>query len=418
VLTRTLASLLCISSLAIVAPAAAQQPRGHAIPPQMVIDDLRESYAGIIAEEVEVRYRAPQAPVRTEMFTVRMAPGDDPGRGPARLRLELGPLRIVYAGGQMTAVSQSAPEFYFRQRYEGPISPSLLARTLPPLPVPQLALAAGNDVAFSAPSVYTPSVGWVSASLDADARPALMTMIGTGPGGNVEIIANADTARLMRVLLQVRAAGAEAAMELSMRPVDPGDPEQWLIDTAGRTPVSSLSQLRPQVRTGPLTPGRDVPDIGFTASDNTRWSLYSALRASGAAAAPGREPAPVALILFRLPIGEEETRAQLRQAAAALQAVRAQQQSGRVFDVAVAGVTQLGDFNPDRVGAARAAWNNMQTGAGSTDLLLGYSSSQNLDLFDPDAWAALVLIGGDRRLQRVVRIDGLDQRQIAEQLRE
>jgi hypothetical protein len=417
---KSLSALLAIPAALTIAAAATaqQQPRGHAIPPQMIIDDLRESYSLIIAEEVEVRYRAPQAPVRTDSFTVRIDPGADPDHRPARLRLDLGPLRIHFADGQMTAISQAAPEVYFQQRYQGPITPALLARMLPPLPLPQLALATVAGDTFSSPAVYTPDIHWISGTLDADVRPAIMTMIGSGPSGNVEVIANAETARLLRVLLQIRSAGAEAPMELTMRAIEPGEPETWAIDIDGRRPVNSLSELRPQSRPGPLAPGREVPDIGFTAPDNTRWSLYSALRASSAAAAPGREPAPIAIILFRLPVGEEQSGAQLRQAAAALEAVRGQQQTGRVFDVAVAGITQLGEFNPDRVGAARAAWSNLHTSTAPPHLLLGYSSSQNMDLFDPDASAALVLIGADRRLQRIIRLDGLDQRQMAERLAE
>jgi hypothetical protein len=88
---------------------------------------------------------------------------------------------------------------------------------------------------------------------------------------------------------------------------------------------------------------------------NTRWSLYSALRAAQATAPPGRTPAPFALLLVRIPAEQDLVKPRLQEAAAALDIVRAHQQSGRIFDVAVAGLTQLGEFNPDRFAAARAA---------------------------------------------------------------
>jgi hypothetical protein len=353
---KTASALLAILAALTTAAATLQpQPRALAIPPQMIIDDLRESYSLLFAEEVEVRYRAPQAPVRTDSFTVRIDPGDDPDHRPARLRLDLGPLRILFADGQMTAVSQAAPEVYFRQHYQGPITPALLARVLPPLPLPQLALAALHGDAFSSPTVYTPDIHWVSGTLEADGRPAIMTMIGSGPSGNVEVTANAETARLTRMVLQIRSAGSEAPMVLTMRAIEPGDPETWSIDIGARRAVDSLSELRPSARPGPLAPGREVPDLGFTAPDNTRWSLYSALRAAQATAPPGRTPAPFALLLVRIPAEQDLVKPRLQEAAAALDIVRAHQQSGRIFDVAVAGLTQLGEFNPDRFAAARAA---------------------------------------------------------------
>jgi hypothetical protein len=265
---KTASALLAILAALTTAAATLQpQPRALAIPPQMIIDDLRESYSLLFAEEVEVRYRAPQAPVRTDSFTVRIDPGDDPDHRPARLRLDLGPLRILFADGQMTAVSQAAPEVYFRQHYQGPITPALLARVLPPLPLPQLALAALHGDAFSSPTVYTPDIHWVSGTLEADGRPAIMTMIGSGPSGNVEVTANAETARLTRMVLQIRSAGSEAPMVLTMRAIEPGDPETWSIDIGARRAVDSLSELRPSARPGPLAPGREVPDLGFTAPD-------------------------------------------------------------------------------------------------------------------------------------------------------
>jgi hypothetical protein len=41
------------------------------------------------------------------------------------------------------------------------------------------------------------------------------------------------------------------------------------------------------------------------------------------------------------------------------------------------------------------------------ELLLGYSASQNLDLFDPEARTALIVIDADRRLRQTIRLDGL-----------
>src|SRR5690606_30742398 len=132
-------------------------------------------------------------------------------------------------------------------------------------------LAAGDD-RFSAPTFYTPDINWISATLNPDLRPAIMTMIGTGPSGNAEIIANAETSRLMRILVEIRAGELQAPLELTMRPIDPGNPAEWAIDTEGRTQVDSLAALRPASRPTILEPGREVPDIGFTAPDNTRWS--------------------------------------------------------------------------------------------------------------------------------------------------
>lgn len=428
-----LVAAILLAGLAIAPCARAQVDQrtvrgGQPVPTEVIIDDLRESYARLFAEEVVVRFRAPQLGERAETFSIRVDPGPDPETRPARVLLELGRLRVLFAGGRMIAVNEAAPDHFVLEPYEGPITPELVARLLPPLPLPQLALARVHNDMLATLTPYTIDIRWSDGMLDAGSRPPIMGLRGSGAlaaGGSggvvgVELLANADDARLMRIRVQMRAGNGESVLDLSMRPIESGDPATWSIDTTGRERVASLADLRPLARAGPIAIGSPVPDLTFTRADASPWSLYSALRAAEALVPPGQEPRPVALILVRLPAGQMEADRRLRAASAGYAALHSPQAAGvAAASVAAAGITPLGEFNRDRLDAARATWQNLTASirAGARDeLLWGHSPSQTLDLFDPGANAVLVLIGYDRRLRDVIPLDDADSADIIESL--
>jgi hypothetical protein len=404
--------LACIAAAQILPPA-------EPLPPELVLDDLREAYAGTIAEEMVVRYRGPQATERSETIVVRIDPGHDPARRPQKMYLELGQLRVLLTHGEMTAINRTAPGRYFAARYQGSITPEVIALLLPPLPLPQLALATGDDP-FSSPTPYTHQIAWTSAVAEPDARPPTMRMVGAGPRSSVIVTANVNTARLMRLESLIRTPAGDARLDLSIRAIDPGNPDLWLIDTGGRQRVDSLAELRPTVRLGPIPVGEPVPDLSFTYAETSPWRLYSALRAAEAVAPPGEAPQPVALILLRITAEPAQVEDRLREAHAAATALARRQR--RPAQIAVAGITTLGDFNPDRWNAARAAWLNLlqrQPIPGHRDeLLRGHAPGQTIDIFAPDAVAILIMVNADRTLGSVLRLDGLSSAQITAALRD
>jgi hypothetical protein len=166
--------------------------------------------------------------------------------------------------------------------------------------------------------------------------------------------------------------------------------------------------------------GEPVPDLSFTYAETSPWRLYSALRAAEAVAPPGEAPQPVALILLRITAEPAQVEDRLREAHAAATALARRQR--RPAQIAVAGITTLGDFNPDRWNAARAAWLNLlqrQPIPGHRDeLLRGHAPGQTIDIFAPDAVAILIMVNADRTLGSVLRLDGLSSAQITAALRD
>src|SRR5262245_3593820 len=189
--------ILPVAAIMFAAGAAAQPstrspllPKGQAVPPEVALQDLHTAYARTFAEETTVRFRAVGGSERGDDLVIRVQAR--PGEGVQRMLLKAGVLRVYAAGGRVTAISTSNPAKYVQQTYQEPLTPASLAGLMPPIPLPQLALAAGH-AAFRSPTPYTPDVAWTDAVVDESVRGKTVTLTGGGPNSRLTLVANADT---------------------------------------------------------------------------------------------------------------------------------------------------------------------------------------------------------------------------------
>jgi hypothetical protein len=309
------------SCLLLFAAAASSLAQPTRIDPALALSDAREAYrAGSVADHVRLTIRPAGRATFREDFIVRTAPQSaDPAR-PAAVLLELGDLRVYASGGTLTAASQRSHVSFFQAQYAAPppappdaATPAALAPILPPLCLPQLALAfsAEDPVTTSIAdfTAYTPRITFTSAT--ADEKGGLVALTGQShpPHGSaapapVALVIDARTGRLRRFETRLAPDGAGGAgapegasgdttLLLEFAPLEPGDPAAWAIDTAGRTRVEILSDLRPQP--GDILRGRNVPDFTLADLKSQPWSTAAALAAP---AGPGLSPPTHVAILF------------------------------------------------------------------------------------------------------------------------
>jgi hypothetical protein len=410
-----LSIVMCAVCGVLCAPALAQPPRPPSanqpeiIPPEVLIETMRAAYGNKpTAEEVTVRVKGPRGADRADDFIIRIDPGPPP-RGPgspvSRARLEMGPLTIAVSGREVIATASAAPGKYFSAKLSGPLTADTLAQVIPPIPAPELALASADPDAFKRPLTYTGVVTWTRAAADPSARPPIATMIGTSASGTVAATAGAASGRLTSFKATVRTPEGEMTLDLSMKPIDPGDPATWLISTDGRERVATLAELRPAPgNPPPLATNATVPDLVFQHADFSNWNLYRAV-----AEEPSLSPRPLALVLYRAAAGDGALKAvaDARAGWAAIQAVK----SGALgqaapLDVAAAAalVMELGQFSRERWEKEQQQWGAAPPS--SPELLWANSAAQSIDRFDPKAAAVLVVIGPDHRLIRMIPLDG------------
>jgi len=390
------------------------QPESTTVPLEIMIEDLYAAYARPTAEEMTIKLRGPQGPERAETVAVRIDPGDGRGKRPRRVSLDLGPLRVYASQGRLTAISSLAPGRYFQCPYQGELTPATLASILPPIPLPQLELASQERMTFPNPTPYTTNVVWSGASAQSTTRPPTMTLTGSGPSGPVTLVANLTTARLLRLSATIHGPAGDTTLELSCRVQEPGDPESWPIAIEGREPVASLSELRlaPPKPKGPVQPGQAVPDMSFSRTDLSAWTLHAAFDVGPLPNAP----APVlALVLFRGYPAPERAAASMEDARTgidALRSIRRETPGPELvgFSAGAAIVIELGEFSRAKWDAAARAWASKAPGPDplftADELMWASSGAQSIDRFLPDAGAVVVVIGPDKVLRGVVALDG------------
>jgi hypothetical protein len=411
-------------TVAAVAQTPARPPAITPVPVEVALHDLTAAYTQTLAEAVTVKYRAVGSPERSDEFVIRMEAPSAPGTGPRRALLELGPIKASASAGSLTVISSSAPGKYYLKDYSGPFTPAALASALPPVPVPQLALADGP--AFRDPTPYTPGVTWTDAAIDETARPPTVTLTGSCPKGKVVVVANAQSGRLQK--LTANLLEGEAVLELTCRAIEPGDPAAWEIPVTGKEQVAALADLRtPATKlNSQVLVGQIVPDMTFSRPDLTPWSLQAAL----AAAAEGREPGaagpPIALLLFRYTGTPERAAEAVRDAKTGLGAIRIvshgralpgedpQKIDPIAMTSASAVIIELGEFSKERLEEARRGWGmiarararNSAMDIPGDELMWGPAAGPSIDRLAPGATAVIAVIGPDRVLRSVIRLDG------------
>jgi hypothetical protein len=399
---------LCMGGAAAAQPVV-RDPPPEPVPVDVALTDLRNAYAKTTADEMSVRFRARGGGDRTDTIIVRIQNSPD---GPQRMLLDMGALRVYAASGRLIAINTSVPGKYVEKAYTGMLSPASLAGLLPPVPLPQLALAAGRG-AFNTPTPYTPTLSWRGAQVETLVHVRSLVLNGSSPTSTVTVSANPDTGRLTRLTATIRKRDSENTVELAIHPIDPGDPASWAIKTDGRERAALLADLRSAAPRPPpeIAPGQPVPDLSFSKPDLTKWSLHAALAAAAKDAPAGAAP-PATLILFRSPPQADKADAVARDAKAGLAVLRTLSTSadpGKLARplTAAAVVIELAEFNQDRWQEIARDW---AAGAsprlGADDLFWASSAAQTIDRFAPGAQAILLVVAPDRTLRGVIRLDG------------
>lgn len=199
---------------------------------------------------------------RSDMHSmeVRCVPGAN-----GLARIELGDLTLEARGGFLRAVHRRDPTTYFGKAIpaaEGPQSDpaSVLRSTLPPLPIPHLSLA------FDAAEVdWCPLVTglvWERAE-----------RLDNGTRDGVRLVGRTDMGKTSLEMAGARVRRFEADLEPSgqtrviveCEPLEPSDPDGWVLDVQGRRLASSLASLGPlgpRLEVGQALPRLDLSGVG------------------------------------------------------------------------------------------------------------------------------------------------------------
>jgi hypothetical protein len=397
----------------LAAPLAAQPTPGHgpqqqneAIPVAMALSDLSDAYgAAPTADEVTARVRMPGLE-RTEVFTVRIEP--DPESPVLRqVLLELGQLRAYFGEGRMLVTSTAAADKYYMNEYEGELSAATVERLLPPLPAPQLILAAGVRAGEPVDlTPYTRGIVLDSAMANPRARQPVMVIGGAGAGGPVTLIADVHSARLVRFAADIAAPAGALSLDLTCRPVEAGDSSLWRPLVEGRKRARELSELRPApLSLTELRAGEVVPDITLSSVDLVPWSLAATLAAES--------PRPVVLVMWRWSSNLGQRESTMRDARAAADALRALTRASSVpeFTTVSAVAMELSEYSRTWFEATASEWAGAAAqepaAAFSGDQLLWTSApSRTIKRLSPGSRAAAIVVDPQRRLQAVVPLDG------------
>lgn len=259
-----------IVAWALAAPAWAQPTVGTDPAPMGVeetIARVRSAYRdGPTAERVVVRVTARSGRSSGSRVAVRLSGGESPS-----VRLDLGDLQVFAGEGVIRAAHRAESRLYAEWPLDGPLDLARLSRRLPPILLPQLSIALGNDPSLSRPFAPLPSVLWERVEAgNRTGAAGRVTLHGSGPGIRARLTLDVRTGRLWRAVAELDEPADVARVELHCTPLDPGDPASWRIPTLDRERVEDLTLLRP--RPAEINPGDPVGDLRLFDADLARWS--------------------------------------------------------------------------------------------------------------------------------------------------
>ncbi len=242
VLCQAVCSIVLLPALA----QPPQSPKPEPLPVDVALEACTAAYSRRpCADEMTIKFKAPGSEQRSDRFVVRLEPGDTPRSGPRRMFLDLGQLKIYAERGTFTAINAAAPGKYAQKEFTPPLTPAVLASFMPPVPLPQLALAGDDLKGLKALTPYTPDVTWTSADPDPSAKPQTIIIQGSGQACSATLTTSADTGRMVKLAATIRGRSGDSTLELTCHAVDPGDPASWAIKTEGRERVATVADLKP-----------------------------------------------------------------------------------------------------------------------------------------------------------------------------
>ena len=350
---------------------------------------------------------------RRAEIVLRIWPPAPGGEGDGEIALELGDLRAVFSGGEMTAVSERGDEVYYRAGYEPPLDADDLYRLLPPLPLPQVDLALPPAGAHAVPvslTPYAPRIAWGVAVVDDLERPTRVILRGRTAHGAVILVTHAETGRIIEFACDLAGPDEEGTQPVLVARVEPLPAPAGRAPTIaveGRRRVESISGLAH--RPSRAMAGRLVTGLSLRTAAGEAWSLADAFMSRVGERGPDR----IALLVVHPAQkggeeGEGNEPAHVRAAADALARLGERSSLDGAWAIRWWGVLVVEGEGaeetptPESLGAA-AAEMGLSAGGG---VLWARSADGTLERYAPGAAAAVLVIGQDRRLIGVVALDG------------
>lgn len=191
-----------------VSPAAASV---H-IAPEVVIRDLRSLHRErTVDQSFTLVARGAGGDTRRAEGRIRTEPSGD-------LRLELGDLTVWTFGGTLRAVHARDAEHYAEFDLGTRDRAAAVFDALPPLPLPQIAIAAGSDDRLAAPTPYTRGVTWSPGELSLSPPPARVVMSGRAEASTIRLTIDAEGGWLREAVIE--AEEGSVRLEVSFDPPD------------------------------------------------------------------------------------------------------------------------------------------------------------------------------------------------------
>lgn len=377
------------------------------ISPAAAIGLLVDAYhRGPVADRLQIRVIPKSGSERRATALLRLDRGDAAGFRPRQMRLELGSLLVHADHAMLLAISRLESRSCFETELAGGLNPEQLAGVMPPLPLPQLEVAFGDDAKLQRPLLYVRDVSWNGIESKSLAGKPMYLVKGTSRTGDVTITLDQVTGRLRQFTADITAAGSEGQMrlEVTSTPIDAGDPQTWTLNSADRERVAALDLLGP--RAGDLTVGQRFPALPIldaTLAPFTPADVFSLANPPGA----------LVLVAFRPSTDTDEARLILADAKAGIASLQglgmATAKGVAPLAIRPLAVLEGEEFAVERLAAWTARWDHVdqkQLGQKFGSMLSTSSSGISLDRFGPGLAAALIIIGADQRVLGVVPLDG------------
>lgn len=354
----------------------------------------------------------PEQPVhRQASFALRLTD--------TRFRLELGQVIVVgeRLGGQDTicAWHRHDPTSVFLDR-DAPL-PILVRRNLPPIWCGPLAdwLA---DAELAYPLVAR---DWAFPPHSERTGDAVMLEC---PGVRYERRLDADRSTILSESIRIDRVSGDERLDVAYTTIDPGDPADWSIDPAARTPVASIAALR--AKPARFNAG-DVVSLRLFQPDDQSWRLASAFEPEPSAF-QHRQASALVLVFSALspraaeldvPVDPGEAIALLTELRTRVASLCAQRGVARpVFVARPVGVFDVPRFDRGRLQTMLSQAASLPTDpllpdieSSAPHVLWAQPPEESIDLFCPGARTALIILDPQRRLVAALRVD--DQRKAA-----
>ncbi|MCC6425379.1 MAG: hypothetical protein IT435_01030 [Phycisphaerales bacterium] len=287
---------------------------------RLALEDFLRASSGMDEQRGVLFLRVAPLTPTTPTTPTAPAPTADP-QAPIStcLRLEMGDLRIFGEPGRLLAVRASVPGGVVMRTFDGPLTIGELERLMPPLMLPQLAIAIGDVANRDRFLPGLPAVSWLTSQRAKEGSHPVLLLRGTAGDGssqrNIEAAIDESTFRIARLKVGSTNAdeptdgSAATSLELFITPIEPGDPASWRIETEGRIAVTTLAELRSAPPVAPPPPnisikaGDALPQFYLFNAQTETWANEESPAGRFAGVVPEDGQFRIALVVF-VPVGD------------------------------------------------------------------------------------------------------------------